>query len=132
MKKKEFTFIFLSIFALILLIIFGIYKCPIKYIFGLSCPICGLTRAFLSAFSLNFSMAFHYHLFWPIILLGLIIWALYKLKIIKLSKKTINISLCAFSIINLIYYFYRLFNGSEIVYFNFSESLIYKLISLIR
>ena len=35
--------------------------CPIKQIFGVNCPGCGMTRAFLSALRLDFCAAFHYH-----------------------------------------------------------------------
>lgn len=37
------------------------YSCPFKYLTGLDCPGCGLTRAFLSAFRLDFKAAFNYH-----------------------------------------------------------------------
>ena len=130
MKKK--TYIILSIFLIfVILLVLDIYKCPIKLLFGLSCPLCGITRAFLSAFKLDFSKAFYYHLLWPFILIGLIIHVLYEFKIIKLNKKIIYIFLYTFSIINLIYYFYRLFSGSDIIYFDFTKSLIYKIFKLI-
>ena len=131
MKKK--TFIIVSILSVIfiLLVVLNIYKCPIKFIFGLSCPLCGLTRALLSVIQLDLRKSFYYHLFWPIILLLIILHILYEFKIIKLNKKLIYYSLYAFSTVNLIYYFYRLFNGSDIVYFDFTESLIYKIIHMI-
>lgn len=48
-------------------IAFGVYKCPIKAIFHIDCPGCGLTRAFWAALRLDFKTAFSYHpLFLPI------------------------------------------------------------------
>ncbi len=39
--------------------------CPIKWLTGLSCPGCGMTRATLAALRLDFGAAVHYHpLFW--------------------------------------------------------------------
>ena len=39
--------------------------CPIKFLTGISCPGCGMTRAWLSALHLHFAEAFAYHpLFW--------------------------------------------------------------------
>ena len=39
--------------------------CPIKFATGISCPGCGMTRAWLSALSLRFDLALAYHpLFW--------------------------------------------------------------------
>lgn len=41
--------------------------CVFKLVTGLSCPGCGMTRAWLSAFRLDFSAAFAYHpLFWVV------------------------------------------------------------------
>ena len=45
--------------------------CPIKFITGISCPGCGMTRAWLEALRLDFDAALAYHpLFWtvPIVL----------------------------------------------------------------
>ena len=38
--------------------------CPIKYLTGISCPGCGMTRACLSALRLDFSAALYYHPLW--------------------------------------------------------------------
>lgn len=39
--------------------------CPIKWVTGISCAGCGMTRALLCAVRLQFEEAFHYHpLFW--------------------------------------------------------------------
>lgn len=41
--------------------------CPIKFLTGISCPGCGMTRAWLAAFSLRFDLALAYHpLFWTV------------------------------------------------------------------
>lgn len=41
--------------------------CPIKFLTGVSCPGCGLTRAWLAAFCLRFDLALAYHpLFWSV------------------------------------------------------------------
>lgn len=50
--------------------------CPIKYTTGISCPGCGMTRAWLAVLRLDFHDAFAYHpLFWtlpPILLVFLL------------------------------------------------------------
>ena len=130
MKKR---YIYSIIFAviLIILIILGIYQCPLKYIFGLSCPFCGMTRAISYAIHFNFKMAFYCHLFWPIVIIGIIIHILYEFNILKKYKKIMMILLYIFVILNFFYYIYRFSNGSDIVYFNFKESLLYRIIHLI-
>ena len=42
-------------------------SCIVKFIVGIPCPGCGLTRAWLSVFSLDFAAAFRCHpLFWTV------------------------------------------------------------------
>jgi hypothetical protein len=38
--------------------------CISKALFGVACPACGMTRAFLSVLTLNFRMAFYYNPAW--------------------------------------------------------------------
>ncbi len=50
--------------------------CPIKWLTGVSCPGCGMTRALLAALRLDFASAVHYHpLFWlpPVALVGYLV-----------------------------------------------------------
>ena len=43
------------------------FTCPIRAVTGILCPGCGLTRAWLAAFQLDFSAAFAHHaMFWSI------------------------------------------------------------------
>ena len=50
--------------------------CPIKYFTGISCPGCGMTRAWIAALHLDFAGAFAFHpLFFtvPLIILGFLL-----------------------------------------------------------
>ena len=49
--------VYLVLFAL------GI-TCPIKYLTGVSCPGCGMSRACFHALTLNFAAAFSFHPLW--------------------------------------------------------------------
>lgn len=57
----------------LVLLVSGI-GCPIRFVTGISCPGCGLTRAWLSALQFDFAAAMAYHpLFWlvpPTVLLA--------------------------------------------------------------
>ena len=130
-KKNTRILAFVILSFLILLSVFEIYSCPIKTIFGISCPTCGITRAIISAIQLDFSKAFYYHLFWPVAVLVFILYLLYEFKVMRLNKKALLLIAYIICILNLIYYLYRLFNGSDIVYYNFTDSLIYKIIKLL-
>lgn len=41
--------------------------CPIKWATGVSCPGCGMTRAFVSVLRLDFAAAFYYHPLWCVL-----------------------------------------------------------------
>lgn len=58
--RKKIIVYHIVIFAVLLLILF-VYRCPIFYFFHIPCPGCGITRAYFSAFSLDFKSAFGYH-----------------------------------------------------------------------
>lgn len=68
----------LTAVLLISLIIAFSVGCPIRWATHLPCPGCGITRACLAAFRLDFVDAFHYHPLFPMIFLaacGLMIFA---------------------------------------------------------
>ncbi len=58
--KKLFGYFVLTI----ILILF--YRCPVKLIFGIDCPGCGMTRAFLAALRFDYGAAFSFHPLFPI------------------------------------------------------------------
>lgn len=67
--SDKFQIIVVVFLSIVLLNIFHI-SCPIKYISGISCAGCGMTRAWLSLLHLDFSAAFTYH---PLFMLGPIV-----------------------------------------------------------
>lgn len=74
LKYKLFIFALMIIY-LIIAVIFRI-PCPFNYVTGISCPGCGMTRAWRELLKLNFAGAFSNHLmFWsvPIILYFLLV-----------------------------------------------------------
>ena len=71
-KLKEAALASLVIAGLYLLFHFLGITCPIKYMTGISCPGCGMTRAVLSAATFHFQKAFSYHPLWVL----MPVWAL--------------------------------------------------------
>lgn len=65
-----------SLIAIALIVLVFTWGCPIRNITGFPCPGCGMTRAYLSAFQLDFRSAFYWHPLWllavPLILVGVI------------------------------------------------------------
>jgi hypothetical protein len=126
-KHKYFYLITIVIFIIFILSLLGIYKCPLKYITGIPCPTCGITRSITSLLSKNIKESFHYHALWPLIIISYILYILNEFNYLKLKKKTINKLIYIVSIIFIIYYLIRIFTGCPIVKINFTKSLIYKL-----
>ena len=70
--------------------------CPIKFVTGISCLGCGMTRAWLSLLKLDFAAAFYYHPLYAVPPLAILVYLLkskinikiYKIKITKLLFKT--------------------------------------------
>ena len=84
--------------------------CPIKYLTGISCPGCGMTRALWSLVTLDLSAAMHYHpacFFLPVFAALLILFK------VKRMKKATTILLTVFVTLMLGIYVWRLMDGMD-------------------
>ena len=109
-----------AVYALLTLL-FGI-TCPIKYVLGISCPGCGMTRACLHALKLDFPAAFAYHPLWvmmpPLAVACAILYKRRKRRAMRLCLGIAALALC-------VAYAWRLAAGnSEIVVFAPQNGLI--------
>lgn len=113
-RRKE---IICSVAAIVLLygaFAFSGIGCPIKFLTGISCAGCGMTRAWMAVLQGDLRAAWNYHpLFWTIptaLAVGFIRQ--------RLNKKMLNISLFIFAAVFVIVYVYRLLDpADEIVVF---------------
>ena len=98
--------------------------CPIKFLTGVSCPGCGMSRACMHAAKLDLSSAFAYHPMWITIPFVVTFLVLFKWK----KKKTaFNITLYTFAALMIGVYIYRMFFlPQDIVVFSPSESALAK------
>lgn len=114
----------IAILYLIFILLY--YKCPFNYLFGLSCPGCGLTRAYYALFRFDLSEAFHFHplfFLYPLVLVFFIVS-----KILKWNIKTKYWIMIAVGIyaLTIIVYLIRLSLNNDIVYFHPEEGLLTK------
>ena len=112
------------IYLLIMQYIFGTL-CPITYLFGISCPGCGLTRAGIAFCKGDINTAWENNpaiFSWIIV----IIFWFYQRYLLKKTQKGISFLLIGTSTITLFVYFYRLYNGTLPIVFQ--DSLINKII----
>lgn len=103
---------------------FGV-TCPIKYITGISCAGCGMSRAWIALLHFNIHEAFMYH---PLFILPpvVVIFMLLKSKInIKFYKIFMFTMAGAFVIV----YLYRMFIGTgDIVVFEPQNNILFRII----
>ncbi len=101
--------------------------CPIKYLTGVSCGGCGMSRAWLCALRLDFAGAFEYHpLFWTVIPMALII--IFRKRFPRLAKVSFAIIIALF----LVVYIIRMADPScDVVVFHPKDGLVYRLGSYI-
>lgn len=104
---------------------FGI-TCPIKYLTGISCAGCGMTRAYLALLRFDLAQAFAYHpLFWipPLFLLVFFTRSHW-------NKRIYQTVLFTFALLFVIIYLCRMFFGDgTIVVFKPKEGFIFRFLN---
>ena len=118
--KDELKAIFTIAILYFIIELLGV-TCPIKYLTGISCAGCGMSRAWLSVLHGDISMAFYYH---PLFLLVIPMIILFLLKD-RFSPKIRKILIGIFVGIFLVTYLIRLlFFQNDIVCVRPSEGII--------
>lgn len=115
-----------ALYFLMILLVF--YKCPFKFFLGVPCFGCGMTRALISCLHLDFKAAFSYHPLFGFVIITAIIWCLNRFGIKPISRQITIPLWVALCVLFIIVYFFRLFIGSDIVYIDFTEGIIYKVL----
>lgn len=123
--KKDLVIGIIAVIALYMIIeSFGI-TCPIKYVTGISCAGCGMSRAYLSLIRLDISGAFAYH---PLFILPPLVVVVYFLKRripAVLYKAFMVFVVAAF----LLVYLYRIiFLNDGIVVFEPQNNIVFRVI----
>lgn len=118
----------LSVFSIILLI-YVLTGCPIKLLTGISCAGCGMTRAYLELFKLNFHEAFHYH---PLFFCPIIFVIAYILTKFGFPAKYAKAIYCIIAVLFLGVYIFRMLNSKDgIVVFEPQNAFIFKVIKYV-
>ena len=102
----------------------GLAACPIKWVTGISCPGCGMTRAWARVLHLDFHGAWDFHpLFWvvPIVVVAFFLQKRYPV----VWKGVISAAVTGFIIV----YLFRMFDPDcTVVVFEPRNSLFYRII----
>ena len=120
---RQAAFIF-TIFAAIFLPAWflKLYSCPLEGIFGVPCPLCGITRAFRSLAAGDIRTAFYYHPLWPVILAASILYVLYIFRIIRVSPRVFTAACFVLGALLLGCFILRHIYGSPVVQISFDDS----------
>lgn len=107
--------------------------CPTRRFFGVSCPGCGMTRACLSLFQLDFQAAFDYHPLVFVLAPALLYFVFREVLPFTLSRKMEMVLLGAFFAALVFVYCYRKFIlHATILETDFTSSVLDQIISGFR
>lgn len=125
LKHEEICFMILMIFLAFILHILHI-GCIARFLTGVSCPGCGMTRAMIHVAKLDFKTAIYYHpLVFTMPILGILF--IYKNKINVIVLNTI---LMFILILFLLVYILRLIDvNNDVVYIDITKSFFYKILT---
>ena len=85
--------------------------CPIKFLTGISCMGCGMTRAYLSLLHLDFAGAFRYHPLFSIPVIATVIFLFRS----RISQKIVKVLLFTTIVLFSIIYLLRILDPSDTV-----------------
>ena len=103
--------------------------CPIKFLTGISCMGCGMTRAYLSLLRLDFAGAFRYHPLFPIPAIAAVLF-LFKSRI---SQRIVKLLLFTTIVLFSIIYLLRILDPSDtVVVFEPTNGAIYRWIQILK
>ena len=103
--------------------------CPIKFITGISCAGCGMSRAWMAFLQLDIANSFAYHpLFWLVPMAVIVRFCKSKIniKIYKIIKFTIIIMFAIVYICRLIW------SGDDVVVFEPENNILFRIIRVIK
>lgn len=96
--------------------------CPIKFLTGISCAGCGMSRAWLALLRLDLPAAFAFH---PLVLLPIPVALLFLLRD-RLPRRVVSVGLWSCGALFLIVYFIRLALPGTVVVFAPQEGAIWR------
>lgn len=124
-EYKSYVIALSSVFALVLIMWIFSIPCPIKYITGTSCAGCGMSRAIISALTLDFANAFAYHPLWIVIIPAILVIVMLSA---KGKSKAAGIVFYCLAGLFLAVWIIRLATGDSVVAFDPDNSLINQVI----
>lgn len=79
-KTRKQILLTLCGFVVLLAVYSLLIGCPLRQLFGIRCPMCGMTRAVLSLLRLDVRGAFGWHPIWPVVLILMPLYVVMELR----------------------------------------------------
>ena len=111
--------------ALAVVLYVKVIGCPIRWITGIPCAGCGMTRAWIAVLHLNFCDAYYYHPLYPLPLVALILFLMKK----KIKPWVYKLSFYIIAVLFLVVYLYRLVHGDDVLVVDIKQGIIFQIIS---
>lgn len=108
------------------------YRCPFDFLWGISCPGCGMTRA-LSALLIEHDLqrAFYFHPLFPLVPLAAVLLFVHFSSLHRFHKKTVTRLLASFCVLFVTVYLLRLFLCPELISFHPTQGAFFRLFSIL-
>lgn len=109
-----------------------LYHCPFRYLFGVPCPGCGMTRALCAAVLSDFETAFAYHPLFPLLIPAALYIGLRHFGLIAPSGRQNTLYILLFAAAFMLVYALRLLAHDPIVAPDFEASFLFRIIKMIK
>ena len=129
-KTRQIIPVAAAVIILFILVISGVYRCPLNFFFGIPCPLCGFTRALKAVMHGDIASSFYYHPLWPVIILYCAFCLLSRIKLIHPSGKLMNVFGYLLCVLLIACFILRHINGSPVVRIHFESSFIFIFLGL--
>ncbi len=120
-----------GVLLLFLLLVLFLWRCPLRFFFGIACPGCGMTRAMMAALTLDFAAAFAWHPLFVLLPVGVILLVVRTLRFRSFTKAAASLEriavVCALLLIAV--YILRLILSDPVVMPDLSAGLAGRLIT---
>lgn len=124
MKRKDATVLVGIVLFYVVLEAVGV-TCPIKFLTGISCAGCGMSRAWLALLQGDWAGALAYH---PLVLLPVPVGALLLFQK-RTPKKVFDICMWVCGSLFILVYLFRLFRPGDVVTFTPREGALWRLVA---
>lgn len=125
MKNRKYIKPFLFMMGAVFLLYF--YRCPFRYILGIPCPGCGMTRALYAMVRFRFADAWRYH---PLVYLiyPAAVAALMEMSgIHRFTARTRKMACCGMAVLFVVVYIIRISMGADVLCVNPEEGMLLRL-----